>query len=66
MAATAPEVRQCLDPEDDLFGSVAVRAGENSWGVMNPGVVNPNARGGHWATDAEVASWGKPPVPDNT
>jgi hypothetical protein len=46
-----PEVRQNRLPEHWLFGSVAVKADENRWGVMNP------ANGGHWATDDEVADW---------
>ena len=46
-----PEVRQCQDPEHWQFGSVAVRAGENRWGVMSP------TNGGHWADDGEVADW---------
>ena len=47
----APEVRQNTTPDSDQFGSVAVKAGDDRWGVMNP------ANGGHWATDAEVESW---------
>lgn len=50
-APALPEVRQNTSPESDQFGSVAVKAGEDRWGVMNP------ANGGHWATDAEVESW---------
>jgi len=48
---TAPEVRQCRDPKDPLFGSVAVRAGDDRWGVMNP------VNGGHWASNADVEDW---------
>lgn len=49
---TAPEVRQCQDPEDDLFGAVAVAStGLYPWGVMHP------LRGGHWSTDEDVATW---------
>ena len=47
----APKVRQCQDPEHWQFGSVAVQAGENRWGAMNP------QHGGHWATDEEVKDW---------
>ena len=46
-----PEVRQCRNEDDNLFGAVAVRAAEDHWGVMNP------AAGGHWATDADVEDW---------
>lgn len=42
-----PEARQCPHEDSDLFGAVAVRSSENRWGVMNPGLVNPNALGGH-------------------
>lgn len=52
-----PEVRQCPHQDSDLFGAVAVRSSENRWGVMNPGLVNPNALGGHWASDNEVQDW---------
>ena len=52
-----PEVRQCLDPNNADFGAVAVKAGENRWGVMNPGVVDPNRIGGHWTNDNEVSTW---------
>lgn len=52
-----PEVRQCSDPNNVDFGAVAVKAGENRWGVMNPGVVDPNRIGGHWAYDVEVSTW---------
>lgn len=47
----SPEVRQNLTPDADQFGSVAVKAGPDRWGVMNP------LHGGHWATDAEVEAW---------
>lgn len=56
---TPPEVRQNQDQESDTFGSTAVASGKNNWGVMNPGVANPNGRGGHWATDEEVEGWKK-------
>lgn len=46
-----PETRQCQDEEHWQFGSVAVRAGEDRWGVMNPN------NGGHWGTDSEVKDW---------
>jgi hypothetical protein len=46
-----PEVRQCQDEENFMYGSAAVAAGENRWGVMNPN------NGGHWATDDEVKDW---------
>jgi hypothetical protein len=51
MAASAPEVRQNVDPKSDQFGAVAVKAGKNRWGVMSP------VHGGHWATDDEVDGW---------
>jgi hypothetical protein len=47
----APEVRQCADVTHPQFGSVAVNAGENRWGVMSPD------NGGHWADDNEVQDW---------
>ncbi|QRY43192.1 hypothetical protein JVX93_21850 [Mycolicibacterium boenickei] len=50
-AKKPPTVKQCADAESHMFGAVAVRAGEDRWGVMHP------ANGGHWATDAEVADW---------
>lgn len=46
-----PEAKQCTDTDSHLFGTVAVKAGENRWGCMSP------VNGGHWATDAEVADW---------
>lgn len=46
-----PEVRQCADEKSHLLGAVAVRAGDDRWGVMHP------QHGGHWATDQEVADW---------
>lgn len=52
-----PEVKQCTNKESHLYGAVAVRAGENRWGVMHPDT------GGHWATDAEVADWPTPGAP---
>jgi hypothetical protein len=53
-----PETRQCTDQDAELFGCVAVRSERRGdWGVMNPGAVNPNALGGHWATDDEVEGW---------
>lgn len=54
MSSKPPEMRQCRDKDNPLFGSVAVKAGENRWGVMNP------AAGGHWATDEQVADWYNP------
>ena len=53
----SPEVRQCRDQADEQFGAVAVKAAPDRWGVMNPGVVNPNRVGGHWTDDKEVAGW---------
>lgn len=53
-AKALPEVRQCQDEEDSLFGCAAVKGRGNQtgqWGVMNP------ATGGHWATDDEVKEW---------
>lgn len=62
MAAKKPAAaRQCTDPKSDLFGATAVwsqRMGR--WGVMNPGDTNPDALGGHWADEREVADW--PPL----
>lgn len=49
--ADAPEARQCQTEDDFQFGSVAVKAGDNRWGVMSP------ANGGHWTNDAEVKDW---------
>lgn len=46
-----PEVRQCRDEDDPQYGSVAVAAGDDRWGVMNPN------SGGHWASDADVEDW---------
>lgn len=46
-----PEARQCQDQEHWQFGSVAVAAGRNRWGVMSPD------NGGHWADDDEVKDW---------
>ncbi|MCV7308825.1 hypothetical protein [Mycobacteroides immunogenum] len=46
-----PEVKQCAIAGSHLFGAVAIKAGENRWGVMHP------ANGGHWATDGEVDGW---------
>lgn len=37
--------------QDPETGAVAVQAGDNRWGVMNP------ANGGHWATDDEIKDW---------
>lgn len=56
-AVQHPETRQCQDEEDWKYGSVAVKAGENRWGIMNPGVKDPNSVGGHWGTDEEVKDW---------
>jgi hypothetical protein len=50
-APTPPAVRQCQVASSPFFGAVAVAAGTNRWGVMNP------ANGGHWAQDSEVAAW---------
>lgn len=52
----APEVRRCLNEDDPQYGAVAVKGGDNRWGVMNP------VNGGHWATDEEVKDW--EPVPE--
>jgi hypothetical protein len=46
-----PEVRQCQDVEHWQFGSIAVAAGDNRWGVMSP------TNGGHWADNDEVKDW---------
>jgi hypothetical protein len=67
-----PEVRQCTDDADPNFGCVAVKSAVpfGSWFVGNPGLVNMNAAGGHWAQDAEVEGWAvldeaedQPPAP---
>ena len=47
---TPPEVRQCQDDENYLFGASAVK-GDGKWGVMHP------VNGGHWATESDVAEW---------
>lgn len=52
-----PLVKQCVDPESHQYGAVAVDAGNGVWGVMNPGVLNANARGGHWGDSDEVGTW---------
>jgi hypothetical protein len=46
-----PQVKQCNTIGDWQYGSVAVAAGPNRWGVMTPD------NGGHWATDADVKDW---------
>jgi hypothetical protein len=51
MAEKYPQARQNRDPDSPLFGAVAVKAGENRWGIMHP------ANGGHWGTDDEVEDW---------
>lgn len=52
MSNPTPEVRQCADPDDPQFGSVAVRTTHpGPWGVMSP------ANGGHHTTDDEVKDW---------
>jgi hypothetical protein len=51
-----PEVRQCQDVGHWQFGSVAVKAGENRWGIMNP-MPPSNPSGGHWGDDEEVKDW---------
>ena len=51
-APAAPEVRQCLDPENFLFGAVALRTTyPDGWGVMT------EANGGHHSTDEDVKDW---------
>lgn len=57
LPTAAPEIRQNIDPETDGFGAVAVKAGEDRWGIMHP------LHGGHWGTDAEVAAWTAPSFP---
>ena len=49
----APELRQCLDPDDPLFGASALRTEmpEGGWGVMTV------ANGGHHSTDDDVKDW---------
>lgn len=62
-----PEVRQCQDPENPSFGSVAVKSAVpfGNWLVANPGAVSINSAGGHWETgDEAVASW-TPLGPEN-
>ncbi len=49
-----PEVRQCADPADPLYGAVAVATeiGGYAWGVMHP------RYGGHWETaDGPPKDW---------
>jgi hypothetical protein len=53
-AAPPPEVRQCQNPDDPMFGAVAVAGADNAaglWGVMHP------SRGGHWLDPEGVADW---------
>jgi hypothetical protein len=51
-ASALPEVRQCQDDTNYLFGAVAVRTTmPDGWGVMSV------ANGGHHSTDEEVADW---------
>lgn len=52
-----PEVRQCTADESHLFGAVAVKSGENRWGIMVPINMETGAGGGHWGTDTDVAGW---------
>ena len=57
-----PIVKQCADPTNDQFGSVAVAATNVAgmqWMVATP------TNGGHYATDEQVADWpvlDSPPV----
>lgn len=55
-----PEVRQCIDPEHEDFGSTAVKIpGQNFWAVMHVG------KGGEWAVDAErVKNWATGTFPE--
>lgn len=50
-AITPPVVKQNVTVGDWQFGAVAVAAGADRWGVMNP------TNGGHWSTDKDVESW---------
>lgn len=59
-AKTPPEVRQCTDPDDWRFGSIAVASSVPgfAWGVFNP------SSGGHWESDDKtVADWPVLPAP---
>lgn len=63
-AVAFPKTKYCVAPDDSDFGSVAVYSDRmGRWGVMNPGLVNPDALGGHWATDAEVSDWADAQAP---
>jgi hypothetical protein len=58
-----PQAKQCVTIGDQQFGSVAVYSDQlGRWGVMNPGITNPNSVGGHWADATDVASWSDLPV----
>lgn len=49
-----PEVRQCQDADDPMFGAVAVAGTDTAaglWGVMHP------ANGGHWTDHGHIAEW---------
>jgi hypothetical protein len=53
-APDLPAARQCTDPDDPLFGAVAVASAIPgvAWSVMTP------ANGGHHVgSDTEVADW---------
>jgi hypothetical protein len=51
-APAAPEIRQCLDPDHELFGASALRTTmPDGWGVMTV------ANGGHHSTDEDVKDW---------
>lgn len=49
-AKALPEVRQCTDPEDTLYGTSARKVAADRW-------ICGNEHGGHWATDEEVKGW---------
>lgn len=46
-----PVVKQCTDTDAPMFGAVAVKGGDDRWGIMHP------TNGGHWGTDDEVKDW---------
>ncbi|OBI98080.1 hypothetical protein [Mycobacterium sp. 1465703.0] len=56
-APARPEVRQCTDPTDADFGSVAVRS-DSPFGAWFVGRPSGAGAGGHWeTTDELVENW---------
>lgn len=50
----SPEVRQCRNPDNTMFGAVAVAGAAGMTGYF--GVMHPQ-NGGHWALPDEVTDW---------